>query len=349
VIDPDLRDVRGQDASIDRGVSRDWDRHPAVVDCATASQVIAVGDIHGGYERLVALLRQARVIRADRRSPTGNRWIAGDRRLVCTGDVINKGSGSLRALDLLMGLEDQAASSGGGVIVLLGNHEAEYLANPDNPAACAFRTELEAAGIQPAVSTGRHPLGAWLRNRPIAARVNDWLFAHAGQTSGRTMLQLAERFRAAVETADWRSSFLHAADSILNARRWWRRPGALDANLRALGVRHIVFGHDPSVTRGVVTPKKGGRLFAIDVGMSPAIDDSPGAVLRITRQHGDEQAESETARGERTILWRGPAAPASSDRETIEGAVMPATWDHRFADAGPRDLLSAVLPAVSTL
>jgi hypothetical protein len=236
VIDWGPQDIRGQDAVIDR----DWDRHPAVVDCTTASQVIAVGDVHGGYERLVGLLRQARLIRADWRSPTGNRWTAGDRRLVCTGDVLNKGSGSLRALDLLMGLEDQATSSGGAVTVLLGNHEAEFLVNPDNKSACAFRMELAAARLQPlAVSAGEHPLGAWLRNRPIAARVNGWLFAHAGQTSGRTLTQLAQRFRAAVETADWRSDFLHAADSILNARRWWRRPGALDAKpSSACGAAH---------------------------------------------------------------------------------------------------------------
>lgn len=37
-------------------VVRDWNKYPAIVERNTQAEVIALGDVHGGYERLVDLL-----------------------------------------------------------------------------------------------------------------------------------------------------------------------------------------------------------------------------------------------------------------------------------------------------
>jgi hypothetical protein len=83
--------------------------------------VVAIGDIHGDFPAFRQLLRAARLIDDD------DRWSGGTTRLVQTGDVVDRGPESRRALELLMRLETEARASGGSVTVLLGNHEAMNL------------------------------------------------------------------------------------------------------------------------------------------------------------------------------------------------------------------------------
>lgn len=84
-------------------------------------RIVAVGDIHGDYAQLVSLLRATGVI--DRKG----KWIGGTTHLVQTGDVLDRGPDSRKAMDLLMELEPQALKAGGQVHALLGNHEAMNL------------------------------------------------------------------------------------------------------------------------------------------------------------------------------------------------------------------------------
>jgi hypothetical protein len=85
------------------------------------SRIVAVGDVHGDYEQFVLVLRSAGII--DRR----DRWTGGRAHLVQTGDVLDRGPASRKVMDLLMRLEKQAASDGGRVHALMGNHEAMNL------------------------------------------------------------------------------------------------------------------------------------------------------------------------------------------------------------------------------
>jgi hypothetical protein len=65
--------------------------------------------------------------------------------LVVTGDLIDKWSGSLEVIALLRRLQSDAADQGGRVIITMGNHEAEFLANPLGKKTKEFRSELTAA------------------------------------------------------------------------------------------------------------------------------------------------------------------------------------------------------------
>lgn len=82
------------------------------------SRVVAVGDVHGAYENLLHVLRNAAIINEH------DDWIGGNAHLVQNGDIVDRGPHSKKAMDFLMDLEKQAEKAGGRVHVLIGNHEA---------------------------------------------------------------------------------------------------------------------------------------------------------------------------------------------------------------------------------
>jgi hypothetical protein len=86
-------------------------------DVQTTERIVAVGDVHGAFDQFVAILRAASII--DNR----NRWSGKKTVLVQTGDVLDRGPDSRKALDLLRKLEGEAQRAGGRVYALLGNHE----------------------------------------------------------------------------------------------------------------------------------------------------------------------------------------------------------------------------------
>ena len=86
-------------------------------DVQTTERIVAVGDVHGAFDKFVAILRAAGLI------DTRNRWIGKKAVLVQTGDVLDRGPDSRKALDLLRKLEGEAQRAGGRVYALLGNHE----------------------------------------------------------------------------------------------------------------------------------------------------------------------------------------------------------------------------------
>jgi hypothetical protein len=92
-------------------------------DCAITgvARVVAVGDVHGAFDNFTAVLRMAGLVDAKLK------WTGGAAHLVQTGDVLDRGPHSRKAMDLLMRLEKDARKRGGRVHALLGNHEAMNL------------------------------------------------------------------------------------------------------------------------------------------------------------------------------------------------------------------------------
>jgi hypothetical protein len=86
-----------------------------------AERIVAVSDIHGAYDAMVATLQNAEVL--DKELD----WSGGATHLVIVGDILDRGPDSREAMDLLMQLEQQAEAAGGMVHVLIGNHEAMNL------------------------------------------------------------------------------------------------------------------------------------------------------------------------------------------------------------------------------
>jgi hypothetical protein len=117
---------------------------PSVCNIETPERIVAVGDVHGAYDRFVAILRTAGIL--DNR----DRWIGGRTRFVQVGDVLDRGPDSRRALDLLRRLERDAARAGGAVHALLGNHEVMRMVGD-----WRYVSDGEYAAFRDANSTGR--------------------------------------------------------------------------------------------------------------------------------------------------------------------------------------------------
>src|SRR4051794_1725639 len=81
-------------------------------------RVVAVGDIHGDKDALVAVLKMAQVIDDE------ERWKGGTAHLVQVGDIPGRGPQTRAAFDLIMRLEKEAAGAGGKFHALIGNHDA---------------------------------------------------------------------------------------------------------------------------------------------------------------------------------------------------------------------------------
>jgi hypothetical protein len=294
---------------------RDWSAHPAIVDLDPPSDapVYAVSDVHGGYDRLTALLARHGVIVGVPADPASAEWSAGHALLVITGDMIDKGPSSMEVIDFVRALEVSASAAGGRVVASLGNHEAEFLVDPLNSKADAddgIDPELRARHVDPmAVANGSDPRGRWLRERPFGVRVGAWFFSHAGNTGGRTIAALEATLQAAVTAHDYNDPEIVGNDSILEARDWWTVSSSVVAsNARALGVQHFVFGHTPSAlgARGAIALDGQAALVRIDCGMSPGVGDSLGSLLRVRVDAGHEVAEALTADGQVRALWRAP-------------------------------------------
>ena len=91
------------------GERYDWENVP---------RIVAVGDVHGAYENLLTVLKNAELIDDELD------WIGGEAHLVQVGDVIDRGADSRKSMDFYMELQKKAKKAGGRVHVLIGNHEA---------------------------------------------------------------------------------------------------------------------------------------------------------------------------------------------------------------------------------
>jgi hypothetical protein len=291
---------------------RDWTKAPAIVVVAATTELLAVGDVHGDYQTLASLMAAAKVIAAVPAQPGAVQWNAGQATLVCTGDLIDKYTDSLDVIAFFRALEASAAAAGGQVIVLMGNHEAEFLAGGGTSTKAAdFETELKKAGISPTdVAAGNDALGigAWLRALPFAAAVGDWFFCHAGNTAGMTLDQLRQAITTDVDANGFSANALVGATSLLEARLhpapWWEglatasggttQAAADEAELQsyvtALGAKHLVIGHQPVAVSFSDGSKRAadtmfahfsGLIFLIDTGMSRGVDSGLGGVLQV--------------------------------------------------------------------
>jgi len=176
-------------------------------------RVVVVGDVHGAYDSLVGILRQAKMIDSE------GVWIGGEDHLVMLGDLVDRGPDSRKALTLIMRLQYEAERAGGRVHLVLGNHEVMNVVgelsytNPSEFAAfakeddpkqrkAALKRMLGASvsqnkdlGKMRKVFAKRYPpgyfghrdafsadglYGGWLLDQSILVVVNDVAFVHGG-------------------------------------------------------------------------------------------------------------------------------------------------------------------------
>ena len=276
-------------ASVGAGTS------PAEGPIAAASQsrrIVAVGDIHGAFDELTSILREAGLIDEDLR------WAGGEAIFVQTGDFTDRGPNVRKCMDLLMRLQQEAPGAGGEVIVLLANHEVmnlvsvvrdvaavEYATFADDDSGrrqdeafeawAKIRAERARAAGDPEPALGDDLRAAWEVEYPLGYSERMEAFGPRG-TYGKW---LRER-PTAVRIED--TLFMHAGVSPALADRSVDEMN--DQIWTEIGVYSDV--KDEMVNRGLITPNAKlneviaiaraelGRIFAAS---DPAFGDTPSA------------------------------------------------------------------------
>lgn len=273
-----------------------------------AKRIVAVGDIHGDYDKFVAVLKLCQVIDAS------FRWSGGATHLVQTGDVLDRGPDSKKVMDALMALEAQAPKAGGRVHALIGNHEYMTMMGDLRYVSDG---ELAAFGEGPrSTPVGREPLatypkyraafakdgkyGRWILTHNAIVKVNGTLFMHGGispRYASRNIAELNELVRA--ELRGEREARL-GVGADPEGPLWFRGlaeslppatlSGYLDQLFAAQGARRIVMGH--TIQETGITLRAGDRLALIDVGMSRQTLNGAPSCLVIEPGTGSEERVS---------------------------------------------------------
>lgn len=186
--------------------SNDADWHFGEVE-----RIVAISDVHGDFDAMLATLSAAGIIDG------AQAWSGGTAHLVISGDLLDRGPDSRKAMDVVIRLEAEAEAAGGAVHQLLGNHEIMNLvgdlryvaaeefaafAGEEDPASreIAYAAFLERRGSEDdeaarAAFAENYPpgffahrrafrsdgeYGAWLLDKPIVVVVNDTAFTHGG-------------------------------------------------------------------------------------------------------------------------------------------------------------------------
>jgi hypothetical protein len=302
-VNPQLSEGQSALAS-DAGAPRDWSRHPAVAQLDDVQELWAMSDVHGDYQAFTRLLTGAGLIAGAPSAPANAQWTGGASVLVIVGDLIDKGPDAPDVIRLVSALSQSASVAGGAVVATMGNHEAEFLANPENgPASSAtgIDPELAALNYTPAdTAAGNNDIGEFLRSMPVAARVDNWFFCHAGDTGGQTIAELESAVEAGVDSDGYGTQALSATSSLLEARlsgsgpQWWDATqdpqGLLTQWASAVGATHLVMGHQPGAVKFADGTQRaadqmyqayGGALFLLDTGMSVDVANTGGALLHV--------------------------------------------------------------------
>jgi hypothetical protein len=257
----------------------------AVPLAASATRIVAIGDLHGDLGATRQALKLAGAI------DDSDHWIGGDLILVQTGDQLDRGDQEKAILELLERLQDEAKAAGGVVYVLNGNHELMN-ARPD----LRYVTEGGFADFQDSVviteedslllayepdqrarvaafRPGSH-YARLLAERPVILVLEGNVFVHGGVLPMHLDYGIERLNR---EVRDWLLGQGEAPDFIHTSKSpTWTRTYSdeVDSNdclqleevLGRMGAARMVVGH--TVQKDGITPVCEGRVWCIDSGIS---------------------------------------------------------------------------------
>jgi len=140
-------------------------------------RVVAVGDIHGDYNKLVKILRHAKLINRH------NKWIARNTIFIQVGDLIDRGDDIMKILDLLFKLRDQAQSKKSVVYLLYGNHEIDNFKGNYYHTSLGDMNSFHGLANREEAFSVNGKYGKVLRKEMNVTMVfNDSVFVHSGLT-----------------------------------------------------------------------------------------------------------------------------------------------------------------------
>jgi len=237
-------------------------------------RLISIPDLHGDYERTVQILGAAGLV-----DPETLAWSGGNATLVQTGDIVDRGNDGKKIYELFFRLADEASLAGGRVINLLGNHELmniqedlRYVSPGDVASFGGWDQRAEAWG--PAGWLGKR-----VRRFPVAARVANVLFVHAGvsdQVLDRVggLDDVVEETAAAIandgQPSNSKGRLLLGNEGPVWTRRYAEGDSACrtaSSVLERVGATRMVIGH---TIQDEVHPVCGGDVVLADTAISRA-------------------------------------------------------------------------------
>lgn len=278
------------------------------VFAANPSRLLMVSDMEGEFDKFVALMQSQGVV------DEGLHWSFGDGHVALLGDFVDRGGDMVPLLWLIYRLEDEARQAGGRIHYVLGNHEQLGIAGKTKYWPRHLVATAQALGDDGSerIFSGSSVLGAWLRSKPVIARVGDHLLVHGGIS--RKFLDLQLDIEAANAAArpylDVERSSLPAAVQPLLGRNGvtWYRGMALPGEERYAEEEDAI-GH----LRQVVA-RYGVKRVAIGHSLVPdVVLEQQGMLLRLDVQHSEQIPQA--ALYESGRLWR---VSADGSRQLLE-------------------------------
>lgn len=280
-------------------------------------RIVAVGDVHGDFQQFVTVLRQAGVIDTKNKWSGGRTHLVQTGDVLDRGPDSRKVLELLMALEpqaakaggqvhALIGNHEAMNMLGDLRYVSAGEYEAfrtpkssqlqdrawKVLADSSRRGDVAYRAQW----------LKEHPLGwveqrlafegngryaTWIRSLDAVLKINDWLFLHGGigpRYVDSSLAWLNAGVRQALDPASPGAEGNIAEDP--EGPLWYRGLATgdetalaplVDSVLQSFGVHHVVVGH--SVTPGTVWPRFGGKVIAIDVGLSAVYGGPPACLI----------------------------------------------------------------------
>src|SRR5690606_1517 len=131
---------------------------PDEINVGSRTPLFVMADTHGEFEIAAHLLQRHGII--DERL----RWSFGKGHLAVLGDVFDRGPNHTELLWLFYKLEAEARRAGGGVHLVIGNHEAMVLTGDERYLHPKYRRVVTLLGERHAgLWDERTLLGQWLR------------------------------------------------------------------------------------------------------------------------------------------------------------------------------------------
>lgn len=213
--------------------------------------MIVIGDIHGQFEKLTRILRDAGLVN------DALDWTGETAALWFLGDYFNRGPDGVGAVDLIRKLQGQAANEGGAVSALLGNHDVLLLSalllgnEASTGPGGAFREDwLRNGGAPSDLERLEQDAIEWLVSLPAMAVGGGRLLMHADalfyHTYGDTPAAVNETFGYILGGRD-PELWDRLLDDFSQRRAFLGKDGKKTARdmMRQYGGETIVHGHTP--------------------------------------------------------------------------------------------------------
>ena len=281
----------------------DPDTHNSTMTCPTTpptilppvKRIVVIGDIHGDWDALVQSLTKAGVMdNLQCSSATTPRlsWSGGSTHVVQIGDIVDRGGRGVtigdeaserRIFDLLDKLSQEAQSSGGGLHILLGNHELMNVMgdlrynSPLSQSDFGGNIEDRIDAFRP----GGHMARRLACSTNVVLKIGDFLFVHGGILPQHCQLSLTKindimREYLLGHMERYPPKYFDELYMRQEGLLWSRKLAGhnpscqlLDKPFQTYRVKHIVIGHTPQ-DEGI-NSKCNQKLWRVDVGMSKAL------------------------------------------------------------------------------